>query len=277
MIRSGIAALAAVLASGVALPALAADYIEPPVVEAAPPVEYVEPAPSYGGWYIRGDLGYSWNDFRGADYILYGAPGQTGRFDKGDLKGSFTLGGGVGYQVNDNFRVDLTGDYIFKSKFRGQTTGFCGNGLPCTSVDRSSYQAFLMLANAYVDLGTYHGFTPYVGAGIGGAHVKWGDLINDDDDGTFTHKGYKSWRFAYAAMAGVSYCLTDTTKLDLGYRFAHVEGGKMFGYSTNAGPGYDRGLNMHQVRGGLRYQFGGATGCSQPEPVAYEPPPVYKQ
>jgi len=27
----------------------------------------------------------------------------------------------------------------------------------------------LLLANAYVDIGTWHGVTPYVGAGIGGA------------------------------------------------------------------------------------------------------------
>jgi len=277
MIRSGIAGLAAILASGIALPALAADYVDAPMVEPAPPVEYVQPAPSFGGWYIRGDIGYSWNDFRGANYILYGAPGELGHFDHGDLRGSFMLGGGVGYQVNDNFRVDLTGDYIFKSNFKGETSGYCGNGLPCTSVDRSDYRAFLLLANAYADLGTYHGFTPYVGAGIGGAHVRWGDLVNDDDDGTFSHRGGRDWRFAYAAMAGVSYCLTNTTKLDVGYRFAHVEGGKMFGYAMNAGPGYDRGINMHQVRGGLRYQFGGANGCVQPEPIAYEPPPVYKQ
>jgi opacity protein-like surface antigen len=270
-----ISGLAALLA-GVAAPALAADVFEPAVVE-APAVQETYAAPDVGGWYIRGDVGYRWSDFRGADYILYGAPGQLGRFDKGDLDGSFTAGGGVGYQIDKHFRVDLTGDYVFKSDFTGSTSGFCGTGLPCTSVDRSSYKALLLLANAYVDLGTWHGITPYVGAGIGGAHVKWADLINDDDDGTFRHEGGKGWRFAYAAMAGASYCLTDKALLDVGYRYSHIEGGRMFGYSTNAGPGYDKGMNAHEVRAGLRYQFGGASNCA-PEPVAYEPEPapIYK-
>ncbi len=129
--------------------ALAADYVEPPVIEApAEPVVY--DAPNVGGWYIRGDIDYHWLDFRGADYVLYGAPGEMGDLD-GDLKGAMSLGAGIGYQVNDYFRVDLTGDYFFESDFDGSTEGFCGDGQPCTSSDSSSVQAFLMLANAYVD------------------------------------------------------------------------------------------------------------------------------
>ncbi len=130
---------------------------------------------------------------------------------------------------------------MFKSKFTGQTTGTGGScGAPtCVSTDESSYSALLLLANAYADLGTYHGITPYVGAGIGGAHLKWDDLRNTVNGTTTVHRGTKSWRFAYALMAGASYCLTDKLKLDVGYRYARIEGGKMFGYATGAGPGYD--------------------------------------
>jgi len=130
---------------------------------------------------------------------------------------------------------------------------------------------FLLLANAYVDLGTYNGFTPYVGAGIGGAYVKWDELTNTTRDGSFKHEGGGDWRFAYAAMAGVSYCLTENALLDVGYRFSHINGGKMFGYAVGAGPGYDDGFNTHEVRGGLRWQFGGSS-CA--DPVVYQPEPV---
>jgi hypothetical protein len=43
-----------------------------------------------------------------------------------------------------------------------------------------------------------------------------------------------------------------------------------------AGPGYDDGFDSHEVRGGLRYQFG-KSDCAEPEQVAYEPlpEPVY--
>jgi len=263
-------ALLAGFIASLAVPAFAADLAEPPVEEApvAPAYEPVD----YGGWYIRGDLGYRDSSFRGADYVLYGEPGTLGHFDFGKLKGSFSAGGGVGYQVTRNFRVDLTGDYWAKTKFHGQTSGFCGNGQPCVSNDTSSYTAFLLLANAYVDLGTWHGITPYVGAGIGGANLKWANLVNNDDDGTFEHRGHSSWRFAYALMAGASYCLTDRTKLDVGYRYSHLNGGNMFGYNAGGGPGFDKGIDSHEVRAGLRYQFGNSD-CSPPTPVAYEPEP----
>jgi hypothetical protein len=53
----------------------------------------------------------------------------------------------------------------------------------------------------------------------------------------------------------------------------------MFQYAPVAGPGFDRGMDIHEVRAGLRYNFGGndSNGCG--EQVAYQPPepaPVYK-
>ncbi len=59
------------------------------------------------------------------------------------------------------FLADSTGDYFFEFDFDGSTEGFCGDASLAPSSDSSSVQAFLMLANAYVDLGTYNGFTPY--------------------------------------------------------------------------------------------------------------------
>lgn len=261
---------------GLASPALAADFGEPPI-ETAPFVpEYRDAAyedVDYGGWYIRGDLNHHWSKWRGADYITYGPPPGSNTFSSGKLRGAFSLGGGVGYQVTRHFRTDLTGDYWFKSKFEGHTSGTCGTtGLSCVSNDSTSYTAFLLMANAYADLGTWHGVTPYVGAGVGGAHIKWDTLVNENDDGRFEHRGGKGWRFAYALMAGASYCLTDRAKLDLGYRFTHINGGRMFEYANFGGPGFDKGINAHEVRAGLRYQFGNSD-CTPPPVVAYEPQP----
>lgn len=277
MVKFAIRAAFAALAAGVAIPAFAADMVEP-AVEPAPaaPVVYDQPAPDVGGWYIRGDVGYHWSDFDQAEYITYGptpgpvAPGTD--FLEGDLKGGMSLGGGIGYQINDYFRTDLTADYWFKSDFNGSSSGG-------VTTDTSSVSTWLLLANAYVDLGTYHGITPYIGAGIGGAHVDWDNLTNTPPGAE--HPGASNWRFAYAAMAGASYCLSDKLKLDAGYRFSHIEGGRMFEQvGAEPGPGFDNGLNTHEVRAGLRYQFGGRSNCEAPEPVAYEPPPsvepVYK-
>jgi len=240
-----------------------------------------------GGWYLRGDLNHHWSQVRGIEYITYGAgevaPG-TNQFTWTDLSGAWSLGAGVGYQINRHLRTDLTADYWFKSDFRGSTSGTCASGDPCTSSDWSSYRALLVMANAYVDLGTYAGVTPYVGGGIGGAWVKWNDLTNETEDGSWVHRGGKGWRFAWSLMAGASYCLTDTLELDAGYRFTRIHGGRTFDLAGAVGPGFDRGFNVHEARAGLRYSFGGPSlNCAaQPQEVAFEQPsyeapaPVYK-
>jgi len=159
--------------AGIAGPVLAADIAEPTVVEAPPPV-YQDTA--FGGWYIRGDIDYHWSSMDGADYVVYGDPaGSLGRFDSTELDGAWSLGGGVGYQVTRYFRTDLTADYWADSDFTGATFGECDGG-PCASTDSASYSAFLLLANAYIDLGTYAGFTPYIGAG-NFAVKKWGNQL----------------------------------------------------------------------------------------------------
>ena len=273
MLKNAKPAVLAALVCAIAAPALAADYYEPTVIQAPAPLPQEA---AYGGWYIRGDIDYHALDFNGADYIRYGSPGDPGRLN-GDLDEAWSLGAGLGYQVNRNFRTDLTLDYLAESDFSGKTVGECLSDLDeeCTSRDRSSMSGWLLLANAYAELGTYHGFTPYVGAGIGGAHIEWDTLTNTIEEESFKHKGQKDWRFAYALMAGSSYCLTKNLNLDVGYRFSRVEDGKMFGYADGVGPGHDRGFDVHEVRGGLRYQFGGGNpACGEPETIAYEPEPI---
>jgi len=253
--------------AGLAVPAWAADLAEPPVEEA--PVEPVYQPVDVGGWYIRGDIDYHWMNMDGAPRYIT-APGGYNEFDSYDLNGAASLGLGVGYQVNDHFRVDLTGDYWFNSSFRGTTS--CGDG--CFSNEVSSASTYLLLANAYADLGTWNGITPYVGAGIGGANVKWDTVYDPNTDET--NPGSSNWRFAYALMAGASYCLTDHWKLDAGYRFTHIDGGRMFEWdASSAGPGFDKGMNVNEVRGGLRYQFGNGSSCAPPVAYAPVPEPIY--
>ena len=154
MFRIAKPVFAAVLIAAGGMPAFAADYVEPPVVEAPPVYEpvairrLVHPRRSrlsLGG--LRGcRLHHLRRDCCGD------GPG-TGSFDSGDLEGAFSLGAGVGYQINNYFRTDLTADYWFDSDFDGSTVGFCG-GVACVSTDTSSYSAWVLLANAYADLGT---------------------------------------------------------------------------------------------------------------------------
>ncbi len=247
--------------------------VDPPIIQA--PEVITQPA---GGWYLRGDITYDVHSMENPTYSVP-APGELS-FASADLEDSFDLSLGIGYQINENFRVDLTGEYVFSSDFNG-TTGprpiACSNagaaqvGTSCSSTDTTSYTAFKVLANAYVDLGNFSGLTPYVGAGIGGAYVSWDGLTNTEIcvDGAgacgglanfvSNHPGTESWRFAYALHAGFAYDLTSNMKLDLGYSYSHISGGDMFGWlgapPVSGTQGYDHGIDSHVFRAGLRYQI----------------------
>ena len=72
-----------------------------------------------------------------------------------------------------------------------------------------------IMLNAYYDIDTGTKFTPYVGAGIGMAHLKAKVDFMDGDD----VPGKSKTTFAWQAGAGVSYAMTDNLALDLGYRY----------------------------------------------------------
>jgi len=254
----------------------AADLYEPPMEQpVSEPVQLAEAS----GWYLRGDVGYAFTKLRGAHF--YQGPGRFVRdFDDADLDDTWTAGIGVGYQINHYLRTDLTLDYLGKADFEGSTSGSCGVALSCTSRDVSAIAAWSLMANAYVDIGTYGSFTPYVGAGIGGTQVKWDKLRNTscetgnpgNCDPSFEHGGRSKWRFTYGLMAGTAIDLTCNLKADVGYRFRHVLGGDMFGYNENSGPGSDKGMYLHEARAGLRYSFGGCAEAYVPpaEPIIYK-------
>lgn len=171
----GAVAMAAVIGANGA--AHAADLLPPPPVIEAPEVVVKK-----SGWYLRGDISYDFQDLRGAHILNQG---NVAAFNKGyDVDDSFNIGLGVGYQVNDNFRVDLTGEYVFDAGFHAGTQsdrdcfGNAGIGAACMSSEESEVSKFKLLANAYYDIGHFGGFTPYVGAGIGGAYVKYDDVTS---------------------------------------------------------------------------------------------------
>src|SRR5690606_28746304 len=120
----------------------------------------------------------------------------------------------------------------------------------------------------------------------GGAYVRWDDLNNrvPEEGIDDWHRGAKGWRFAWAVMAGASYCITNNLHADVGYRFSRINGGRMFDYlapPANVGPGYHKAINTHEVRGGLRYPFGSNDRCSEEQvvyndPEPYTPPVIYK-
>jgi opacity protein-like surface antigen len=79
---------------------------------APPPMPYAAPVADFGGWYLRGDIGFSnqsVQNIRNTNPALYAnllsLDEKTG-FDTGGV-----FGLGAGYQFNNWFRVDVTGQY----------------------------------------------------------------------------------------------------------------------------------------------------------------------
>ena len=280
VLRRFLAALAIATVPGAH--AVAADLMPAPYIGGAPEVVPVEIG---SGWYIRGDVGYAVKtnspDF---SYRTYDSGTDTyssvGYDPSSSIDANFSYGAGIGYHFNQFFRMDATIERT-NGKFGGTSsstapcsfTGEAGTG--CDTQDSASFAGWSALVNAYVEPGTFMGFTPYVGAGAGMTRLNWGDLTSaqyctDGGNtcaapgyvGTVTHGGQGDWRFTWAGMAGLAYDLTPHLQLDLGYRYRHIAGGAMYGWDSSSAlagatgvQASDKGLSTHEVRVGLRYSI----------------------
>lgn len=277
-----VAAGAASLLSSVAF---AADMpIMPSPMYAPAPVE------DFGGWYLRGDIGFSnqsVKNLRKSDETAYAQIDsliqQTG-FDTGGI-----FGVGVGYQFNNWFRADITGQYRGKSNFKGSDVFHAFNtGFPYNGVDNytASKSELLFLANAYVDLGTWWSVTPFIGAGIGATRVSISNFTDNGANNLFvapgpvanygTYPSYATalngskWNFAWAAHAGLAYKVTPNVTLELAYSYVDLGGGTTGVVSSytgfNAGNVFKfNDITSHDLTLGVRWDLD--------SPAMYPPPP----
>ena len=205
-------AIVAALLGGVAGPALAADYVDPPV----------EVAPVIGGWYIRGYIGMSNQDYDGLELDLFDIPVAHGWLDEGGFASAPIVGGGVGYQFNDYLRGDITVEWRGKSDFYAldwlQVTA-----APDITTDEytGKKSELVFMANGYYDIGDFYGITPYVGAGIGASYNTISHFrdINIITGGGGYADDNSEWNLAWALHAGLGFQATERMTLDFGYSF----------------------------------------------------------
>lgn len=274
---------AATLVIGASSGAFAADLLPPP-----PPIAPPPPV-DYGGWYLRGDVGVAINQLSNLrstlDNPTFVVPFPT--FDQQSIGDSTILGLGVGYQFNSWLRFDLTGEYRTAATYRATSsfTDIWGlPGLPCGPVGSRCFDVYqaqtrsaVFLANAYFDLGTWYGITPYIGGGVGLAN-HWFEHFNDfgPQTGGFGYAYDRSQtNFAWAVMAGLGYNVTPNLKLELGYRYldmGKVASGPIFCRSAVcAGERQSFELASHDIRLGFRYAL------MAPPPVLMPPGPLIRK
>jgi opacity protein-like surface antigen len=117
-----------------------------------------------------------------------------------------------------------------KSKFKtvGSYTEFCPSGR-CFDLYDGNQSSWVVMANAFVDLGTWWCLTPFIGAGVGGALNRVSGvtdigLISDGSTG-FGLAGdnqFSKWNLAWAVHAGLSYSVTSNFKVELAYRYLNL-------------------------------------------------------
>jgi opacity protein-like surface antigen len=268
----------------VAAPASAADLLgsAPPLT--LPGIQSPFAVEAGSNWYVRGDLGISFDrapsiSFSNIAPAAFGAVGAPLTIGNGAnwTTTNFTGGVGFGYRWNDWLRFDATWDYRNGPGGSRQATVVCPYGLTGVSSPGGVPLGFLynttntcnasasvrqydnaFLGNAYFDLGTYYGFTPYVGGGLGlnmntltasanynetanglpyAANLTafapyppvWvnalGQTLAPQPNIAFAQEFWNrsirstSWSMAWALAAGIGYKLTPSTELEIGYRY----------------------------------------------------------
>ncbi len=192
-----IAGLGACLVLCGAGPSRAADM--PPLMPAYQVAPVVQEFAS--GWYLRGDIGFRTNVEISSLVSNFPLPTSY------SLDDVVTGGGGGGYKAQW-LRTDITVDYAGKSAFDGRND--------TTGVFTGKVESITALANLYVDLGSWGGITPYVGAGIGWAFFR--SYSYRPPVGNVSPDTQSQSDLAWAYMAGVSFALAPRWSVDASYR-----------------------------------------------------------
>jgi opacity protein-like surface antigen len=255
------------------VPAMArgADLPVPPPMFRAPVVE------EYGAWYLRGDIGITNQHVKKLDSPAPGFDTTTMLVKGFDSAGLF--GVGVGYKFNSWFRADVTGEYRAGAQFSALDNYPCGT---CTSgfgTDRfeGTKSEWLFLANAYLDLGTWHSVTPFVGAGIGFDRLTIGNFTDTNVTVPGSAIGFSTdnskWNFAWALHAGLSYQVTPNFIVELAYRYVSLGNGAtkdLIGFDgSNAtfNPILFKHVDSNDIKLGVRWMFADSFFPSYEQPL----------
>ena len=271
--------VAAGAASLLSSAAFAADM---PSIMPAPQPYYAPPAQDFGGWYLRGDIGMTNSKGTLHNNLYDTLPAGSTLVQNGEgFTGGTSYGVGVGYQFNSWFRADITGEYRSRVAFSGTDIATFQGGSSLSDVYQGGYTSWVGLVNAYVDLGTWWCLTPFIGAGVGAAHIETTGLqdsglvfapgVGSEFPSSFFANGASVTNFAWAAHAGVAYKVNNNFTVELAYRYLDM-GTAVHGFGqsfdgSNAGPSsfQFRDLTSQDVKLGVRWT------CCDVEPAA---PPV---
>jgi len=228
------------------------------------------------GWYLRGNVGAG--VFDSADF-------------SGDLvgdvegEGNFAPSLGIGYEFDNNWRVELDGTTLWNDTAKIQQ-------LPSTSSDFRTYSAML---NAIYDFDDFGRWEPYLGAGIGFVRAQLSAQTHDfpsEDGGVASAVPVTNAAcspicdfrdddsgLGYQLIAGLGYDISENLTWDTHYKYMGMSDfdfdgtrGTIGSTATSAIATQMEDVEMHFLGTGIRYRFGAAAPVreivSMPDPVA---------
>jgi OmpA-OmpF porin, OOP family len=161
----------------------------------------------------------------------------------------------LGYSYSNNLRSEI------ELSWRKNDVGSVGtsNG----SGDVTTWTPMMNLMYDFKGLGAW---TPYIGGGIGLAHI---DIDGARPVDSSTMSG-DEWAFAYQGIAGVGYQMTDNLGLFADYRYLDTSEAN---FKTAAGKELGTDFTEHRVMVGLRWFFGApAKPAAAPAPMPVAAP-----
>jgi len=147
------------------------------------------------------------------------------------------LGGSVGVELDNNFRVE--GEVAY----RGSTSDDGRVFLPGAEL---SVGAISLMGNGFYDLDINSPVSPYFGVGVGFAFIRGAaeNIFGSDDDDSDVV-------FAYQLMAGLSYELSPRADLFAGYRFFNTTDYDISTFGSN----FESNFLSHELMIGARFKF----------------------
>ena len=170
--------------------------------------------------YVSGKISYDFNKIKVKSNFM-----PTQKMDKNTFASHVAYGARAGYVRGE---IELNDSLNIKKKIQG--------------INTKLYKHSLM-ANAYFDYLTCTPWTPYVGAGIGAAYLKY-NVARGAEKKTV-------YNFAWQVMGGVTYDINSNWALDAGYRYADL------GQIRKNRDGHTAKFKVrdHEILLGARYTF----------------------
>ena len=208
--------------------AFAADLPPPP-----PPVYQPPPPPSSSqqssGWYLRGDVGVGVQNFKTFDHPRRSRVRLAGELaiDQKDIQDTAIFGFGVGYELNNWLRFDVTGEYRTKAKFKaiGSYTEFCSGGGTASTSTTATIRPRCSWPTP-ISISAPGGASRRTSAPASAAPTTASPasptsaIISDGTDGFgFTSTDSAAWNMAWNVQAGLTYNVTNNFKVDFSWRY----------------------------------------------------------